>query len=188
MSIQPDYHATGTGSATRLLANRRHAWTSIGSKSGNSSTICSALSPFASRSSTSLTRILMPRMHGRPPHCSGSSVIRSTRVATVDSCRFWFDAGLQAQNHDSESVFPELASDNSIVWSQDDREPLAIHRRTWEGRAIRAELIHEDIRFVPLPIHWFPEHLDEEFAAVAGTEHGFAGSLVRPRSLRLLQS
>ena len=49
--VQPDDHATRSGSATRRLANRRHAWISASSRSGNSSTICSGLSPFGSRSS-----------------------------------------------------------------------------------------------------------------------------------------
>ena len=33
--------------------------------------------PAASKSSTSLTRMRMPRMQGRPPHCLGLKVIRS---------------------------------------------------------------------------------------------------------------
>ena len=44
-------------------------------RSGSSSSTCSGVSPFASRSSTSETRMRMPRMHGRPPHCSGSMMM-----------------------------------------------------------------------------------------------------------------
>src|SRR5215204_5728210 len=38
--------------------------------------------PFARRSRTSLTRIHMPRMQGRPPHCSESTVTRSASLVT----------------------------------------------------------------------------------------------------------
>ena len=51
---------------------------SSGSRSGSSSNTCCAVRPLASRSNTSTTRIRRPRMHGRPPHWSGSTVIRST--------------------------------------------------------------------------------------------------------------
>ena len=34
--------------------------------------------------STSVTRMRIPRMQGRPPHCSGSTVIRSASFATSD--------------------------------------------------------------------------------------------------------
>src|SRR5216683_1181658 len=37
-----------------------------------------SLTPAASMSSTSLTRIRIPRMHGRPPHWLGLMVIRSS--------------------------------------------------------------------------------------------------------------
>ena len=60
---------------------------SSGSRSGNSSRTCSDDRPEASRSNTSVTRIRNPRTHGRPPHCSGFTVIRSTRAATVDFSR-----------------------------------------------------------------------------------------------------
>jgi hypothetical protein len=37
----------------------------------------------SNRSSTSLTRMRMPRMQGRPPHCSGSTVILSAIMFTT---------------------------------------------------------------------------------------------------------
>ena len=49
---------------------------SSGSRSGSSSTTRAGLRPAASKSRTSLTRTRSPRTHGRPPHCSGSTVIR----------------------------------------------------------------------------------------------------------------
>jgi hypothetical protein len=49
---------------------------SSGSRSGSSSTTCCGVSPFASRSNTSVTRIRIPLIQGRPPHCSGSMVMR----------------------------------------------------------------------------------------------------------------
>src|SRR5471032_2237872 len=56
------------------------AFTSSGSRSGSSSRIFSAVRPATNKSSTSLTRIRIPRMHGRPPHCFGLTVMRSKRV------------------------------------------------------------------------------------------------------------
>src|SRR3982750_4071831 len=79
VGIDPEDQATSTGWSKRWLANLREAQTSSRSRSGSSSTTCSGVSPLASRSRTSLTRIRRPRMQGRPPHCSGSTVIRSAR-------------------------------------------------------------------------------------------------------------
>ena len=82
LRIDPGDQATSTGWSNRWLANRRQAWTSSSSRSGKSSITCWGDNPFASRSRTSVTRIRSPRMHGRPPHCSGSTVIRSARYVT----------------------------------------------------------------------------------------------------------
>lgn len=54
---------------------------SAASKSGKSARISSGVAPSASISSTSFTRIRIPRMHGRPAHCWGLIVIRSTSRA-----------------------------------------------------------------------------------------------------------
>jgi len=66
----------------RREANRRHASTSSASRSGSSSSTCSRVCPDASRSSTSVTRMRMPRMQGRPPHCRVFTVIRSIKLLT----------------------------------------------------------------------------------------------------------
>ena len=66
-------------------ANSRQARTSCASKSGSSSTIASCDSPAPSKSSTSATRMRIPRMHGRPPHRCGFGV---TRVE-VSMCAVW---------------------------------------------------------------------------------------------------
>jgi hypothetical protein len=41
---------------------------------------CSGVSPVASRSTTSLTRMRIPRTQGRPPHWRGFTMIRSEIV------------------------------------------------------------------------------------------------------------
>ena len=64
----------------RCAANCKLARMSSTSRSGKSSRICACDTPAASSSSTSLTRMRMPRMHGRPPHCSGLQVMRSKRL------------------------------------------------------------------------------------------------------------
>ena len=51
------------------------------SRSGSSRSTSSRVSPLASRSRTSETRIRIPRTHGRPPHCSWFTVIRSSKTA-----------------------------------------------------------------------------------------------------------
>jgi hypothetical protein len=56
-------------------ANSRHARISSASRSGKSDSISSALTPSASISRTSATRIRIPRTQGRPPHCRGLVVI-----------------------------------------------------------------------------------------------------------------
>ncbi len=81
MCVQPDIHPITTGWLSLRLANFKQARMSSGSKSGSSSRICCADSPFANKSRTSVTRILIPLTHGRPPHCSGSTVIRSASCA-----------------------------------------------------------------------------------------------------------
>ena len=54
------------------------------SRSGSSCSTCSRVSPLASNSKTSETRIRIPRMQGRPPHCSGFTVMRGSRVAVLN--------------------------------------------------------------------------------------------------------
>ncbi len=79
LRVQPeDRHQTArTGWSSLLLACRRAASMSAGSRSGSSSSTCTRVSPAARRSSTSITRTRIPRIHGRPPHCAGLKVIRS---------------------------------------------------------------------------------------------------------------
>ena len=72
----PNHAATRTGWSSLRLTYCKHARTSSGSRSGSSSRTCWEVSPFDSKSRTSVTRMRMPRMQGRPPHCSGSKVIR----------------------------------------------------------------------------------------------------------------
>ena len=81
LGINPQDQAATTGWSTRWLANFKHAEISSASRSGSSINTSSDVSPFANRSSTSITRIRMLRIHGLPPHCSGSTVIRSARLA-----------------------------------------------------------------------------------------------------------
>ena len=57
-------YAARIGWSSRRLANRRQAVTSAGSRSGSSSTTCSGVNPVARRSSTSITRIRIPRTQG----------------------------------------------------------------------------------------------------------------------------
>ncbi len=82
MGISPDNYAARTGWSSRRAAYCRAARTSSSSRSGNSSTTCSAVSPAARRSSTSMTRIRIPRIHGRPPHCAGFTVMRCRMLFT----------------------------------------------------------------------------------------------------------
>ncbi len=63
----------------KVAAYRRAAVISSVSRSGNSWRICSRECPLARRSSTSITRILIPRMQGRPPHCAGLTVMRLSK-------------------------------------------------------------------------------------------------------------
>ena len=94
LRVEPDGHAASTGWSTRRLAYATQARMSSDSKSGISSRICAAVSPEASRSSTSLTRMRIPRTQGRPPHWAGLAVMRwsssgmverrdGTKIATV---------------------------------------------------------------------------------------------------------
>ena len=77
MGINPDGHAVRTGWSMRRRANWMQARMSSRSRSGNSSRISACERPASNRSSTSDTRIRIPRMHGRPPHSFGFEVIRS---------------------------------------------------------------------------------------------------------------
>jgi hypothetical protein len=84
LGIQPDLalwiaaHAARRGKSTRFAAKRRAADISSGSRSGKSARIAWALTPSASISRISLTRMRMPRMQGRPPHCAGLKVMRAS--------------------------------------------------------------------------------------------------------------
>ena len=62
--------------------------TSSISKSGSSATTSAGERPAARRSRTSLTRMRMPRTHGRPPHCCGLIVIRSVGVPASSGSQF----------------------------------------------------------------------------------------------------
>ena len=80
VDVSDDLHAADGTSIVRPHASQaayRRAWRiSSPSSSGNSSMICSAVRPAARCLSTSDTGIRSPRMHGWPPHTSGSTVIR----------------------------------------------------------------------------------------------------------------
>jgi hypothetical protein len=54
---------------------------SSASRSGISSRISAGVRPETNSSSTSVTRILIPRTQGRPPHCPGFVVMRLKRSA-----------------------------------------------------------------------------------------------------------
>jgi hypothetical protein len=79
--------AATKGWPRRRLASRRQAVMSSDSRSGSSARTCSRDRPLARRSRTSETRIRMPLMHGRPPHCSGFTVIRSSSVMVAPCWR-----------------------------------------------------------------------------------------------------
>ena len=84
LRVHPNRHAARIGWSMRRRAYMRHALRSSDSKSGISSRICAASRPEAKRSRTSLTRIRIPRTQGRPPHCFGLTVMRSSKVAIRD--------------------------------------------------------------------------------------------------------
>ncbi len=77
LGIKPNGHAASTGWSTMRLAYATLARISAVSKSGISCRICSSERPADNKSNTSVTRIRMPRMQGRPPHWAGLKVIRS---------------------------------------------------------------------------------------------------------------
>lgn len=75
--VQPVRQATpSVGCATRLAANSMQARTSSSSRSGSCATTRSVLKSAASSSSTSCTRIRIPRTQGLPPHWLGLNVMR----------------------------------------------------------------------------------------------------------------
>lgn len=76
LRVDPEDHAASIGWFSFFEANWRTEVMSSGSRSGSSSRTCWGVNPAASRSSTSVTRIRIPRIQGRPPHCSGLVVIR----------------------------------------------------------------------------------------------------------------
>ena len=76
--IKQEFHAGRTANLrSRSAAKARHARMSSKVRSGNSATIASGDIPPARYSSTSVTVILVPRMHGFPLRLSGVIVIRS---------------------------------------------------------------------------------------------------------------
>ena len=81
LGVHPKRHAARRGWSIRRLAYARQAFRSSGSRSGISSRIRAASRPAANRSRMSLTRMRIPRTHGRPPHCFGLTVIRSSKEA-----------------------------------------------------------------------------------------------------------
>jgi len=66
------------GMSARLAANSRQAWTSSASRSGKSVNISVEVTPSASISRMSATRMRIPRIQGRPPHCPGLVVMRAS--------------------------------------------------------------------------------------------------------------
>ena len=96
LGIQPDGHAASTGWSTNRLAYATQARMSSASRSGISSRIWAGVRPETNRSSTSVTRILIPRTQGLPPHWSSRVVMRFKRsdmrsvsvLALVSATRF----------------------------------------------------------------------------------------------------
>ncbi len=76
LSVYPNDHPASTGWSTLRLANLMQAEMSSASRSGISARIASRERPASRRSSTSVTRMRMPRTQGRPPHCCGFVVMR----------------------------------------------------------------------------------------------------------------
>ena len=58
---------------------------SSGSRSGKSSRISVSEAPLANIPNTSTTRIRIPRIQGRPWHCSGRMVMRARRSCDISS-------------------------------------------------------------------------------------------------------
>lgn len=69
------------------------------SRSGNSSSTCSLDSPAARRSSTSITRMRIPRIQGRPPHCSGLIVMRSSMYVAYQRLPLRLERSLNSTSH-----------------------------------------------------------------------------------------
>jgi len=96
MGIHPNHAGIKTGWLSLRLAYCRQALMSSASRSGSSSKTCSGVKPFPNRSRTSMTRMRMPLMQGRPPHCSGSTVIRFTAVLYSFQAGFAFPISVSA--------------------------------------------------------------------------------------------
>ena len=101
------------------------------SRSGNSSSTCSRDKPAASKSSTSMTRMRIPLMQGRPPHCSGLTVIRSVQFMTY--VRFVISYGCRT-NDRSEEMLPRLHNDQTHL------------TRTWENACSDLDPLNNIVR------------------------------------------
>src|SRR5712691_1482147 len=82
-----DYVGRMTGWSTCCAAYSSAAAMSSSSRYGKSPRMSARLAPPASMSRISLTRTRSPRMHGRPPKTSGSTVMRSRRLFTSPHLR-----------------------------------------------------------------------------------------------------
>jgi len=108
--IKPDCHAAATaGGSVGPLAKTRHALTSSGSKSRSSSRTSAAVNPEANKSRTSLTRIRIPRTHGRPPHWRGLTVIRFSKSSCIH-VKYGCKASTRQTSHESRQSLTVLAS------------------------------------------------------------------------------
>src|ERR1043165_3086948 len=117
------------------------------SRSGSSLRIASRVSPAASKSKISLTRILIPRMHGLPPHCFGFTVILSSnsmlnifskiRLLQVSSQHLQFQLLRLPVLHKSHQnllrnrlpPFSNFTTSTYSLHANPPRHPLPLHRR-----------------------------------------------------------
>ena len=80
LRVEPEGHATSRAWVDRRAANSRHAWMSSDSRSGKSVRISVSGALCASISSTSTTRMRMPRIQACPPHWAGLEVMRASSL------------------------------------------------------------------------------------------------------------
>jgi len=95
------YAVRSTAWSAWAAANSSAATMSSASRYGKSTRISSRVDPDARRSRMSLTRIRMPRMQGRPPHCSGLTVMRCSWLMLAVPTRSYHRVGMAVPAKDA---------------------------------------------------------------------------------------
>ena len=83
LRIDPEDHATKRSRSVRRAAKCKQARMSSSWRSGKSARMVAASMSCASISSTSLTRMRIPRIQGLPPHCRGFQVMRESSGSDI---------------------------------------------------------------------------------------------------------